>query len=223
MIQSDILTMADTITTSVGTSESNITYNSKISSVNTFNFTDGLYYSLDSDSIKYYEEPAVFVLNETEDNSKEKGKMEKTFTDFMPVAFEKVNKKVAYFKNGIAIQTSDGKYKAFVPDEEVGSVTAITDDLINFPCFVVPEKVENIKPGDYIYVKNNFYVVVNSSEKKLVFDIIDFETNEMKQLLPMAVMGEKYFSKLVDPLHGNTREFFRRADVKDYFEEKKSE
>lgn len=87
----------------------------------------------------------------------------------------------------------------------------------------MPEKVENIKPGDYIYVKNKFYVVVNSSEKKLVFDIIDIETNEMKQLLPMTVMGEKYFSKLVDPLHGNTREFFRRADVKDYFEEKKSE
>lgn len=95
--------MADTITTSVGTSEPNITYNSKISSVNTFNLTDGLYYSLDSDSIKYFGRSAVFVPNETEDNSKEKEKMEKTFTDFMPVAFEKVNKKVAYFKNGIAI------------------------------------------------------------------------------------------------------------------------
>ena len=77
--------------------------NTETISISVPSCTDGLYYSLDSNSIKYCGEAAVFVQNETEDNSKEKEKMEKTFTDFMPVAFEKVNKKVAYFKNGIAI------------------------------------------------------------------------------------------------------------------------
>ena len=149
----------------------------------------------------------------------EKKDMIKTFKDFVPMTFGTVTKTIAYYKGGVAVKAKSGVYKTFVGDDTLGEIKTV-EKVIEFPCVVAPTPVEDIKVGDLIYVSDNLYFVENFSEKKLAFSMIDAETNEWKQFLPMAFMGRKYFSVVMNPLGETVGEFFKDSAVKDYFSTK---
>ena len=155
-------------------------------------------------------------------NTEEKKDMTKTFKDFVPMTFGTVTKTVAYYKGGIAVKTKNGVYKTFVGDDTLGEIKTV-EKVIEFPCVVMPTPVEDIKVGDLIYLSDNLYFVENFSEKKLAFSMIDAETNEWKQFLPMAFMGRKYFSVVMNPLGKTVGEFFKDSAVKDYFSTKEKD
>lgn len=165
---------------------------------------------------------AMEFVNEIDKIKEEKKDMTKTFKDFVPMTFGTVTKTVAYYKGGIAVKTKSGVYKTFVGDDTLGEIKTV-EKVIEFPCVVMPTPVEDIKVGDLIYLSDNLYFVENFSEKKLAFSMIDAETNEWKQFLPMAFMGRKYFSTVMNPLGKTVGEFFKDSAVKDYFSTKEKD
>ena len=175
-------------------------------------------YNLSSESINNFIQTCkeTFELNLQKEEEKD---MTKTFKDFVPMTFGTVTKTVAYYKGGIAVKTKSGVYKTFVGDDTLGEIKTV-EKVIEFPCVVMPTPVEDIKVGDLIYISDNLYFVENFSEKKLAFSMIDAETNEWKQFLPMAFMGRKYFSTVMNPLGKTVGEFFKDGAVKDYFSTK---
>lgn len=190
-------------------------FNRKINGINDINNID--YFRLYNTNYK-----AIEFVNEIDKIKEEKKDMTKTFKDFVPMTFGTVTKTVAYYKGGIAVKTKSGVYKTFVGDDTLGEIKTV-EKVIEFPCVVMPTPVEDIKVGDLIYLSDNLYFVENFSEKRLAFSMIDAETNEWKQFLPMAFMGRKYFSTVMNPLGETVGEFFKDSAVKDYFSTKEKD
>lgn len=185
-------------------------FDRKINGINDINNID--YFRLSNYKVMEF-------VNEIDKIKEEKKDMTKTFKDFVPMTFGTVTKTVAYYKGGIAVKTKSGVYKTFVGDDTLGEIKTV-EKVIEFPCVVIPTPVEDIKVGDLIYLSDNLYFVENFSEKRLAFSMIDAETNEWKQFLPMAFMGRKYFSTVMNPLGETVGEFFKDSAVKDYFSTK---
>lgn len=122
--------------------------------------------------------------------------MKKIMGDFMFGKFD--NTTVKYSFNGIAFQSVDGTYNVYNED---GTLTNVSDMVIDIPVFAIPVAKANLKVGDVILHPADRTPLVVKENAQTAIIAVEPKSNEVKTFAPKrSIFGFDFYTKITTPM-----------------------
>ena len=145
------------------------------------------------------EEAKIKTLGEiiNEKNKEENNmNMKKIMGDFMFGKFD--NTTVKYSFNGIAFQSADGTYNVYNED---GTLTNVSDMVIDIPVFAIPVAKADLKVGDVILHPADRTPLVVKENAQTAIIAVEPKSNEVKTFAPKkSIFGFDFYTKITTPM-----------------------
>ena len=134
-----------------------------------------------------------FKVYNMEDNNMD---MKKLIGDF---TFGKFNdSSVKYSFNGIAFRAADGTYNVY---NENGTLTNVSDMVIDIPVFAIPVAKADIKVGDVILHPADRTPLVVKENAQTAIIAVEPKSNEVKTFAPKkSIFGFDFYTKITTPM-----------------------
>ena len=130
--------------------------------------------------------------------------MRKLMGDFMFGKFD--NTAVKYSFNGIAFQSADGTYNVYNED---GSLTNVSNMVIDIPVFAIPVAKADLKVGDIILHPVDRIPLVVKENAQTAIIAVEPKSNEIKTFAPKkSIFGFDFYTKITTPM-----DMFGRANA----------
>ena len=122
--------------------------------------------------------------------------MKKLMGDFM---FGKVDTNtIKYSFNGIAFQSADGTYNVYNED---GTLTNVSDMVIDIPVFAIPVAKADLKVGDVILHPADRTPLVVKENAQTAIIAVEPKSNEVKTFAPKkSIFGFDFYTKITTPM-----------------------
>lgn len=122
--------------------------------------------------------------------------MRKLMGDFMFGKFD--NTTVKYSFNGIAFQSADGTYNVYNED---GTLTNVSDMVIDIPVFAIPVAKADLKVGDVILHPADRTPLVVKENAQTAIIAVEPKSNEVKTFAPKkSIFGFDFYTKITTPM-----------------------
>lgn len=122
--------------------------------------------------------------------------MRKLMGDFMFGKFD--NTAVKYSFNGIAFQSADGTYNVYNED---GTLTNVSDMVIDIPVFAIPVAKADLKVGDVILHPADRTPLVVKENAQTAIIAVEPKSNEIKTFAPKkSIFGFDFYTKITTPM-----------------------
>lgn len=122
--------------------------------------------------------------------------MRKLMGDFMFGKFD--NTTVKYSFNGIAFQSADGTYNVYNED---GTLTNVSDMVIDIPVFAIPVAKVDLKVGDVILHPADRTPLVVKENAQTAIIAVEPKSNEVKTFAPKkSIFGFDFYTKITTPM-----------------------
>lgn len=122
--------------------------------------------------------------------------MRKLMGDFVFGKFD--NTTVKYSFNGIAFQSADGTYNVYNED---GTLTNVSDMVIDIPVFAIPVAKADIKVGDVILHPADRTPLVVKENAQTAIIAVEPKSNEVKTFAPKkSIFGFDFYTKITTPM-----------------------
>lgn len=134
-----------------------------------------------------------FKVYNTEDKNMN---MKKLIGDF---TFGKFNdNSVKYSFNGVAFRVADGTYNVYNED---GTITNVSDMVIDMPIFAMPVAKTDIKVGDIILHPAHKTPLVVKENAQTAIIAVEPNSNEVKTFAPKkSIFGFDFYTKITTPM-----------------------
>lgn len=122
--------------------------------------------------------------------------MRKLMGDFVFGKFD--NTTVKYSFNGIAFQSADGTYNVYNED---GTLTNVSDMVIDIPVFAIPVAKADLKVGDVILHPADRTPLVVKENAQTAIIAVEPKSNEVKTFAPKkSIFGFDFYTKITTPM-----------------------
>lgn len=171
----------------------------------TFNISDldmsKITVPIDSIQSIYAEDPLRISFKNSQEfkvyNMEDKNmNMRKLMGDFMFGKFD--NTTVKYSFNGIAFQSADGTYNVYNED---GTLTNVSDMVMDIPVFAIPVAKAELKVGDVILHPADKTPLVVKENAQTAIIAVEPKSNEVKTFAPKkSIFGFDFYTKIMTPM-----------------------
>ena len=122
--------------------------------------------------------------------------MRKLMGDFMFGKFDDTT--IKYSFNGIAFQSADGTYNVYNED---GTLTNVSDMVIDIPVFAIPVAKADLKVGDVILHPADRTPLVVKENAQTAIIAVEPKSNEVKTFAPKkSIFGFDFYTKITTPM-----------------------